>query len=144
MTDARHSRIRRLHRHPRCAPKTAGIKVVGKQIGDCSKLIADAGLSENAAAAISAIHNIAGEYAQYVLALGSGQDQVVEMIQLDLSPPELWTFTTNPYERNAIGAGVCAQADWPLANVIAWLAAVYPRGLAAAGLIEIDEMLLPT
>jgi hypothetical protein len=26
--------------------------------------------------------------------------------------------------------------------VIEWLAAVYPRGLAAAGLVEIDERLL--
>jgi hypothetical protein len=122
--------------------KTAGIKVIGKQIGDCSQLIADAGLSENAAAAISAIHNIAGEYAQYVLALGSGQDQVVEMIQLDLSPAELWTFTTNPYERNARARVSALRSDWPLTNVIAWLAAVYPRGLAARGLIEIDEGLL--
>jgi len=53
--------------------KTAGIKIIGKQIGDCSRLIADAGLSENAAAAVSAIKNIAGEYAQYVLVLGSGR-----------------------------------------------------------------------
>lgn len=124
--------------------KTAGIKVVGKQIGDCSKLIADAGLSENAAAAISAIHNIAGEYAQYVLSLGSGHDQVVEMIQLDLSPAELWTFTTNPYERNARARVSALRPDRPLADVIAWLAAVYPRGLAAAGLIGIDETILPT
>jgi hypothetical protein len=123
--------------------KTAGIKVVGKQIGDCSKLIADAGLSENAAAAISAIHNIAGEYAQYVLALGSGHDQVVEMIQLDLSPAELWTFTTNPYERNARARVSALKPDWLLADVIAWLASVYPRGLAAQGAIEIDERLLP-
>ncbi len=122
--------------------KTTGIKVIGKQIGDCSKLIADAGLSENAAAAISAIHNIAGEYAQYVLALGSGQDQVVEMIQLDLSPPELWTFTTNPYERNARARLSALRPDWSLADVIEWLAAVYPRGLAAQRLIEIDESLL--
>jgi hypothetical protein len=122
--------------------KTAGIKVVGKQIGDCSKLIADTGLSENAAAAIIAIHNIAGEYAQYVLALGSGQDQVVEMIQLDLSPAELWTFTTNPYERNARARVSALRPDWPLADCIGWLAAVYPRGLAAQGLIEIDELLL--
>jgi hypothetical protein len=124
--------------------KTAGIKVIGKQIGDCSRLIADAGLSENAAAAISAIHNIAGEYAQYVLTLGSGQDQVVEMIQLDLSPAELWTFTTNPYERNARARVSALKPDWPLTDVIAWLAAVYPRGLAARGLIEIDEPLLQT
>jgi len=118
--------------------KTAGVKIVGKQIGDYSKLISDAGLSENAAAAVSAIRNIAGEYAQYVLALGSGRDQVVEMIQMDLSPAELWTFTTNPYERNA-RARVSALTRWPLADVIAWLAAVYPRGLAAHGLVEADE-----
>ena len=99
-------------------------------------------MSENAAAAISAIHNIAGEYAQYVLALGSGQDQVVEMIQLDLSPPELWTFTTNPYERNARARVSALRPDWSLADVIEWLAAVYPRGLAAQRLIEIDESLL--
>ena len=122
--------------------KTAGIKVIGKQIGDSSNLVADAGLSESAAAAISAIHNIAGEYAQYVLALGSGQDQVVEMIQLDLSPPELWTFTTNPYERNARARVSALRPDWSLADVIEWLAAVYPRGLAAQGSIEIDESLL--
>ena len=121
--------------------KTAGIKIIGKQIGDYSNLIADAGLSENAAAAVSAIQNVPGEYAQFVLALGSGADQIVEMIQIDLSPAELWTFTTNPAERNA-RARVSALTRWPLAEVIAWLATVYPRGLAAAGRIEIDESLL--
>ncbi|MCI0665587.1 MAG: hypothetical protein L0220_31390 [Acidobacteria bacterium] len=34
------------------------------------------------------------------------------------------------------------RPDWSLAEVIAWLAAVYPRGLAAAGFVEIDETLL--
>jgi hypothetical protein len=121
--------------------RTAGVKIIGKQIGDCTKLIDDAGLSDNAAAAIGAIRNIPGEYAQYVLALGSGFDQVVEMIQMDLSPAELWTFTSNPYERNA-RARVQAVTGWPLADVIGWLAEVYPRGLAAAGLVEIDESLL--
>src|SRR5215813_7109120 len=123
--------------------KTAGIKVIGKQIGNCSKLIADAELSENAAAAISAIHNTAGEYAQYILALGSGHDQIVEMIQLDLSPSELWTFTTNPYERNARARVSALRPNWPLVDCIGWLASVYPRGLAARGLIEIDETILP-
>jgi hypothetical protein len=63
------------------------------------------------------------------------------MIQIDLSPAELWTFTTNPTERNA-RARVSARTRRPLSEVIAWLAAVYPRGLAAAGLVEIDETLL--
>jgi len=122
--------------------KTAGVKIIGKQIGDYAKLIADAGLSENAAAAISAIRNVAGEYAQYVIALGSGQDQTVEMIQMDLSPAELWTFTTNPYERNARARVSTFHPDWPLAAAIAWLAAHYPRGLASQRLIAIDQSLL--
>ena len=122
--------------------KTAGIKIIGKQIGDCSRLIADAGLSENAAAAISAIKNVAGEYAQYVLVLGSGHDQTVEMIQVDLAPVELWTYTTNPYERNARARVSTLMPTWRLSDVIAWLATYYPRGLASAGLVEIDESLL--
>lgn len=122
--------------------KTAGIKIIGKQIGDCSRLIADAGLSENAAAAVSAIRNVAGEYAQYVIVLGSGHDQIVEMIQVDLSPVELWTYTTNPYERNARARVSALKPDWALAEVIAWLSVYYPRGLASAGLVEINEILL--
>lgn len=121
--------------------KTAGIKFIGKQIGDCKKLIDDTGLSDNAAAAIGTIRNIRGEYAQYVLSIGSGFDQIVEMIQLDLSPAELWTFATNPDERNA-RARVSAITDWSLAEVIGWLATIYPRGLAAVGLREVDESLL--
>ncbi len=121
--------------------RTAGVKIIGKQIGDCTKLIDDAGLSDNAAAAIGAIKNVLGEYAQYVLALGSGFDQIVEMIQMDLSPAELWTFSTNPNERNA-RARVQSLTGRPLSEVIGWLASVYPRGLVAAGLVEIDEKLL--
>lgn len=122
--------------------KTAGVKVVGKQIGDYSRLVADAGLSENAAAAISAIKNVAGHYAQYVLALGSGHDQTVEMIQVDLPPVELWTFTTNPYERNARARVHALRPEWSLTEAVTWLAAHYPRGLASLGLVEIDESLL--
>ena len=96
----------------------------------------------SAAAAIGAIKNVAGEFAQFVLVLGSGQDQIVEMIQLDLSPAELWTFTTNPYERNARARVQSLRPDWRLSDVIAWLAEYYPRGLAAAGLVEIDESFL--
>lgn len=122
--------------------KNAGLKIIGKQIGDYSKLSNDAGLAENAAAAVSAIRNVAGEYAQYVMALGSGSDQIVEMIQMDLSPAQLWTYTTNPNERNARARVSALRPGWRLVDVIEWLAAMYPRGLAAAGLFEIDESLL--
>jgi hypothetical protein len=66
------------------------------------------------------------------------------MLQVDLSPTELWTFTTNPDERNARARVKAIKPHWPLAVVIAWLAERYPRGLTAQGLTEIDESLLTT
>jgi len=37
------------------------------------------------------ISNVAGSHAQFLLVLGSGEDKVVQMVQCDLSPVELWT-----------------------------------------------------
>jgi hypothetical protein len=122
--------------------KTAGVKFIGKQIGDYSKLVEDTGLSLQAAAAIGVIHNVPGSHAQFLLALGSGEDKVVQMIQCDLSPAELWTFTTNPDERNARARVQSLKAEWSLAEVITWLSLHYPQGLTGAGLVRIDESLL--
>ncbi len=122
--------------------KTAGVKFIGKQIGDYGRLVSDSGLSIQAAAAISVIHNVPGSQAQFLLSLGSGEDQIVEMIQCDLSPAELWTFTTNPDERNARARVQSLRPAWSLAQVIAWLAEIYPLGLTGAGLVNIDESML--
>lgn len=122
--------------------KTAGVKIIGKQVGDYAKLVDDTGLAPQAAAAISVINNVAGSHAQFLLTLGSGEDKIVQMVQCDLSPVELWTFTTNPDERNARARAQALKPDWPLAQVIAWLARHYPLGLTGAGLVKIDESLL--
>jgi hypothetical protein len=122
--------------------KTAGVKFIGKQIGDYSKLVEDLGLSLQAAAAISVIHNAPGSHAQFLLSLGSGEDKIVQMIQCDLSPTELWTFTTNPDERNARARVQSLKPGWSLAEVIAWLAQYYPQGLTGVGLVSVDETLL--
>ncbi len=119
--------------------KTAGCKIIGKQNGDYSRLVADSNLSERAVAVINSIKNVDGEYTQWLLVMGSGHDQIVETIQCDLSPAELWTFTTNAYERDARARVAYLKPEWIQADVIAWLAEQYPRGLAAQGLIEIDE-----
>ncbi len=98
--------------------------------------------SYQAAAAISVIHNVPGSHAQFLLTLGSGEDKIVQMIQCDLSPAELWTFTTNPDERNARARVQSLNPDWSPAEVIAWLSLHYLQGLTGAGLIRIDESLL--
>jgi hypothetical protein len=122
--------------------KTAGVKIIGKQVGDYSALVADSGLAPQAAAAISVITNVAGSHAQFLLVLGSGEDKIVQMVQCDLSPVELWTFTTNPDERNARARVQTLRSVWSLAEVITWLALHYPAGLTGAGLVSIDESLL--
>lgn len=119
--------------------KTAGVKLIGKQVGDYKRLIEDSGLSPAAHSCIEGIRNVAGEHAQFLGVFGSGQDKLVEMLQIDLSPSELWTFTTNPDERNARARVASIKPMWPMAVVIAWLAERYPRGLTAQNLTDIDE-----
>jgi hypothetical protein len=122
--------------------KTGNVIFVGKQLGDYSKIIAHAKLSENGAAAIAHIKTAPGRFSQFVMVIGSGPDQVVEVVQHELSPLMLWTLTTNADERNARSLVSAYRPDWPDMQIHAWLAEHYPRGLTAIGLREIDETLL--
>jgi hypothetical protein len=117
---------------------TAGVKLIGKQTGDLSSLARDAKLSTRALQAISALQNVDGLYTQWLMVIGSGDSQQVETVQNNLSPTMLWTFTTHPDEANARARVASLKPDWPLIEVIAWLAARYPQGLAASGSI-LDE-----
>jgi hypothetical protein len=122
--------------------KTGNVMFVGKQLGDFSKIVAHAKLSENGATAISHIKTAPGRFSQFVMVIGTGPDQVVELVQHELSPLMLWTLTTNADERNARSLVSAYHPDWSETQVHAWLAQHYPRGLTAVGLREIDETLL--
>jgi hypothetical protein len=122
--------------------KTGNVIFVGKQLGDYSKIVAHAKLSENGAAAIAHIKSAPGRFSQFVMVIGSGPDQVVEIVQHELSPLMLWTLTTNADERNARSLVSAHRQDWTDMQIHAWLAENYPRGLTAIGLREIDETLL--
>lgn len=122
--------------------KTGNVIFIGKQLGDFSKIVAHAKLSPNGAAAISHIKSAPGRFSQFVMVIGTGPDQVVELVQHELSPLMLWTLTTNADERNARSIVSAYQPDWSETQVHAWLAENYPRGLTAVGLREIDQSLL--
>ena len=124
--------------------KTSGVKLIGKQVGDYSRLAKDTRLSTSAQRCIEGIRNVPGEHAQFLAIFGAGQDCTIEMLQVDLSPVELWTYTTNPDERNARARVAALKPEWPMTVVVAYLAQQYPRGLTAAALTEIDESLLET
>lgn len=122
--------------------KTGNVLFVGKQLGDYSKIVAHAKLSPNGAEAIGHIRSAPGRFSQFLMVIGSGPDQVVEIVQHELSPLMLWTLTTNADERNARNRVRVYQPTWTDMEVHGWLAEHYPRGLTAVGLREIDEMLL--
>jgi hypothetical protein len=122
--------------------KTGNVMFVGKQLGDYSKIVAHAKLSPNGAEAIGHIKSAPGRFSQFLMVIGSGPDQIVEMVQHELSPLMLWTLTTNADERNARNRVFGYYPQWSDMEVHAWLAEHYPRGLTAVGLREIDETLL--
>ena len=122
--------------------KTGNVLFIGKQLGDYSKIVSHAKLSPNGAEAISHIKTAPGRFSQFVMVIGSGPDQVVEVVQHELSPLMLWTLTTNADERNARSLVSTYHPEWSEMQVHAWLSQQYPRGLTAVGLREIDESLL--
>ncbi len=122
--------------------KTGNVLFVGKQLGDYSKIVAHAKLSPNGAEAISHIKTAPGRFSQFLMVVGTGPDQVVEVVQHELSPLMLWTLTTNADERNARCRVLAHYPFWSDMQVHAWLAENYPRGLTAIGAREIDETLL--
>jgi hypothetical protein len=121
---------------------TAGLKFIGPQNKNFDSLIRDAQLNNRAVAAVNSIRNIDGVCTQWVMVAGTGHTQQVEMVQADLSPAEFWTWANNPHEFNARQRALALRPDWTMTDVVAWLAQVYPRGLAAEGLVAIDESLL--
>jgi hypothetical protein len=122
--------------------KAGNVLFIGKQLGDYSKIVAHAKLSPNGAEAIGHIKTAPGRFSQFVMVIGTGPDQVVEIVQHELSPLMLWTLTTNADERNARQRVLAYRPTWTDMQVHGWLAEYYPRGLTAIGLREIDETLL--
>jgi hypothetical protein len=124
---------------------TAGVKIIGKQADAdaVDAFIKAAKWPNRAKQAIHSVHNIKGIQSQFVISFGSGNDMQIEMINVELSPVELWTYTTAPVERNALKRVKRRMPDWSTAEAIIYLASKYPRGLIAAGREEPDLRDLP-
>jgi hypothetical protein len=108
----------------------AGTRIIGLQNKGFELLAEHAGLSTAACAAVRAIHNVEGSHAEYVISIGSGTKQVVEMIRVEYSPVKLWAYTSNAVERNARELVDRTLTGFSDLEKIGWLAANWPRGLA--------------
>ncbi len=105
-----------------------GLKIIGRQNGDYSKMISDFSISKDAAAGIENISNLPGSHAQFVMVTGEGVSQRSDLFQLELSDYYLWTFTSEPNEVTVLRAVREKLGNSVLA--ITFLANRYPRGLA--------------
>jgi hypothetical protein len=119
--------------------KNSGVKIIGKQIGGFERLAEDCELSKETVAAVRAINNHYGKYTQWVMVIGSGNDKIIEMAEVHLSPVMLWANTNDTNEANARRLIESLRPDLPLAFVVTWLAGKYPNGLTADGLTGIRD-----
>jgi hypothetical protein len=119
--------------------KNSGVKIIGKQIGGFERLADDCELSKETTAAIRAINNQYGQYTQWVMVVGSGNDKIVEMAEVHASPTMLWANTTDTNEANARSLIENLRPDLPLAFIVSFLAQKYPNGLTAVGLSNLSE-----
>lgn len=117
--------------------KNSGVKIIGKQIGSFETLSDDCELPPETIAAIRAINNQYGNYTQWVMVIGSGNDKIIEMAEVHASPTMLWANTNDTNEANARSFVESLNPEMPLALIVSWLAQKYPRGLTAVGLTNL-------
>lgn len=122
--------------------KSAGVFIVGKQ-DEINKLKETRKWSEETANAVLSVSSEPGSYSQFVINVGVGTNQKSELIVSDLSSKMLWAVTSDPNERNAREQVRRYFPEMSMEDVCDWLADRYPRGLAYAGLTEIEAIHFP-
>jgi hypothetical protein len=117
----------------------ASVKFIGKQNDEFEVMSEKCNFSAQTRAAVGSLLTSPGNFAQFIAIIGSGHDQVIEELQVELAPAELWIRTTMPDEKSARTRVEYLKPEWDYPTVIAYLASNYPKGLTGAGLTEIDE-----
>ena len=119
-----------------------GVKFIGLQNSKYDDMARAFDFTPATVQAIDEIRNDPGAYSQFVGLWGSGAHQRVQKFQLELTPLELWSYTTADDERNARARVEHLRPSWTQMQVHLWLAEYYPEGLVRHGLKQIDEALL--
>ncbi len=120
-----------------------GVKFIGVQSGDYADMVKKFKFTDAVVDAIDSIKNQPGHYSEFVGVWGAGAHQQAQKFRVVLnSALKLWTYTSNPDERNARRRVQYLRPQWHPVQVHLWLAENYPQGLVGAGLTQIDEALL--
>lgn len=120
-----------------------GVKFIGVQSGDYADMVRKFKFTEPVVAAIDSIKNHPGHYSEFVGVWGAGAHQQAQKFRVVLnSSLKLWTYTSNPDERNARRQVQFLRPHWHPVQVHMWLAEHYPQGLVGIGITQINEELL--
>ena len=99
------------------------------QSGDYADMVRKFKFTESVVAAIDSIKNVPGHYSEFVGVWGAGAHQQAQKFRVVLnSSLKLWTYTSNPDERNARRRVQYLRPDWHPVQVHMWLAEHYPWG----------------
>jgi hypothetical protein len=129
-----------------CMPgifKNLGSMIIGRQADDLDALTQAIKLSPDALDSIRAIHNVHGSHMQFLLVVGSGDEQKAQPIEVALSPQMYWALTSLPEETNAVRKVQSRRPDWSRLDVVDYLANRYPKGMVSQGIRDIPETELP-
>ena len=120
-----------------------GVKFIGAQSGDYADMVKKFKFTDAVVDAIDSIKNQPGHYSEFVGIWGAGAHQQAQKFRVVLnSALKLWTYNSNPDERNARRRVQFLRPTWHPVQVHLWLAEHYPNGLVGAGLTQIDEALI--
>ena len=121
--------------------ENTGIMFVGKQT-DIKTMKEIRRWADPVEQSIYSINNVEGSHSQWMMILGKGDSQQAEMLHVSLAPYSLWTYTSNPNERNARTLLLKLFPHWKMTDAITWLAERYPHGLKLIGKSKIDQEFL--
>lgn len=121
--------------------ENTGTMLIGKQT-DIASVKKIRKWSDAVEQSIYSINNVEGSHAQYVMIFGKGDSQQAEMVHVSLSPTALWTYTSNPSERNARTRVKKMFPHWTTEQVVDYCGGLYPHGLKMVGVEEIDPQIL--
>lgn len=122
--------------------KNAGTRVIAQLASEFRGLATDLDFTPAMVDAVKSLTVKPGHFSQYAYLVGNGPDQKFEVIQLNLSPIELWQ-TANPDLINARARVQKLRPDWSFLDVVLFLAGRFPSGISADQVHDLQDRAIP-
>lgn len=122
--------------------KNAGTRIIAQLASEFRTMAADLDFTPAMIDAVKTLVIKPGHFAQYAYLVGNGPGRKFEVLQLNLSPLELWQ-SANPDLINARARVSKLRPHWRFIEVLLYLAARYPTGITAEEVERITDESLP-